>query len=93
MDKPRIYRYRHVFRLTLGSITAEMKRVDVYTTCRANQYNANLVVVDNTCSKGRGGQENDGCSDHQVWLGPQASDRSMGQLMKLQARTDHPQHL
>jgi hypothetical protein len=44
---------------------------------------------------GRGGQENDGCSDHQVWLGPQpqASDRSMGQLMKLQARTGHPQHL
>lgn len=66
---------------------------DVYTTCRA---------ITCSCSRqhmqqgpGRGGQENHGCSDHQVWLGPQpqASDRSMGQLMKLQARTGHPQHL
>jgi len=88
-----VFIYWHVFRLAYIGFDHRQNEEDVYTTRRANQYNANLVVVDNTCSKGRGGQENDGCSDHQVWLGPQASDRSMGQLMKLQARTDHPQHL
>jgi hypothetical protein len=40
----------NVFLLTLGSITAEMKR-----TYTQHAERSHVVVVDNTCSKGRAG--------------------------------------
>lgn len=61
----------------LGSIRSLSGRneADVYRTWRANQYNAHVVVVDNTCSEGMAGQGRAVVGSkkmdaaNQVWLG------------------------